>query len=833
MKIYITIVIAFLLPLLHGNTVNAQQRKKKQDTLHLVAIDSATISKNIAALAKDTTKVRKSDTAVAILINRIESYTLLMNDLMSTLRRGFDTLGISEGIPVADTSLALVKRNIASLGRTPNINDIYTNKVMLEQLQRKLDNWQSTLFSYYNKLVAINDTLHSLRRDTAMRNIPSEDELYGFYLGQVTNMVLKYRGVDSANSINLIRMGLLQNKVANRYIETSNLYEDMEYRLNQYSRHMFVRDYRYLWRPHKDSINPLEFFPVLKNSINKNTKVLAIFFSIQWPIFLVWILIASLFLWWIFNNIRRIKNKHPEQEAETILQHSKYVYRFPIASAVVLISTLSAVLSIRYPTLFTEITWAINVLALTVIFRQQLPKTMYRSWCFALCLLAFYCLANLIIEVTYAEQWALLIAAILGIILGYRMLKESGTTTYIQPKFARPLIRLFIGTCMLSVLLVLLSIVGTAKVMGTSAIVNMLMAVSLYVLVQIIMEAVFLQVEANKDSSSFISFMDFQDVQRKLKTFLSILSVVGWLIIVSRNLYLYDSIYDFISARLQERHKIGTSDFTLSSVIIFVVVIWISTVASQLIAYMFGNTGQNANKKTKLGSALLLLRLAVLAGGVLIAFAASGIPMDKLTIVIGALGVGIGFGLQNIVNNLVSGVILAFEKPIEVGDVIEIGPRSGVVKEVGIRSSKISLYDGSEVIVPNGDLISQQLVNWTRTNRNKRVTFTISVAYGSDIKQVIDIIQSAFVGKKEIMSIPAPLAQLSDFGDNAINFKVYFWVSDLDYAGSQQSEALAFIYDALNKAGIEIPYPQRDLHIRSLDESLLDRLGKKGPAPEA
>ncbi|RFS21439.1 hypothetical protein DVR12_16215 [Chitinophaga silvatica] len=811
----------------------AQRRSsKKPDTLHLLAVDSATISKNIAALAKDTNKVRKSDTAVAILINRIENYTLLMNELMSTLRRGFDTSAISAGLPLADTSLALIRRNIASLGRTPNINDIYTNKVMLEQLRRRLDSWQSTLFSYYSKLVIINDTLHSLRRDTAMRNIPAEDELYSFYLGQVTNMVLKFRGVDSANSINLIRMGLLQNKVANRYIETSNLYEDMDYRLNQFATHMFVKDYRYLWRPHRDSINPLEFFPVLKNSIQKNTKVLVIFFGFQWPVFFIWILIAILFLWWIFNNIKRIKAKHQSQEAETILQHSRYVYNFPIASSLVLITTLSAVLSIRYPILFTEITWAINVIALTYIFKRHLHDPMYRSWLLALGLLLFYCIVNLLIEVTYTEQWTLLIAATCSILLGYNILHESHKTAISQPKLTRPVIQLFVATSAFSLILVILSRVGTAKIMGSSAIVNMLMAVSLYVLVQIIMEAVFLQVEANKDSNSFISFMDFQDVQRKLKNVLSILAFIGWLIIVSRNLFLYDLIYEQIVGFLQARHKVGSSDFTLSSIIIFIVVIWIATIASQLIAYMFGGSGQNNNKKTRLGSALLLLRLAVLAGGILLAFAASGIPMDKLTIVIGALGVGIGFGLQNIVNNLVSGIILAFEKPIEVGDVIELGQRSGVVKEVGIRSSKISLYDGSEVIVPNGDLISQQLINWTRTNRNRRITFTIGVAYGSDVKQVMDIIQSAFPHQKDVLAIPAPLVQLYEFGDNSINFRVYFWVADLDTAGTQQSIALTFIYNALNKAGIEIPYPQRDLHIRSVEETLLTRLDKPGTSTE-
>ncbi|MFY0253680.1 mechanosensitive ion channel family protein [Chitinophaga sp. 30R24] len=824
-------VLFWLLPVTTGCLhADAQQRKKIKslDTLHLVAVDSATIRKNIAALSRDTSQVKKSDTAVAILVNRIENYTLMLNDLMSSLKRGFDTSSINTGLPLTDTSLALIKLNIASLGRTPNINDIYTNKVMLEQLQRKLSSWQSTLFSYYNKLININDTLHSLRRDTAMRNIPAEDELYGFYLEQMTNLILKFRTVDSANRYTLTQIGLLQNKVANRYIDASNLYEDMNYRLIQFSSNMFVRDYHYLWQPHHDSINPLGFFSVLRKSLHKSTKVLVIFSAIQWPVFFIWLVLALLFLWWVHNNIRRIRLHYPEQEGEAILQHAKYVYRFPLASSIVLITTLSAVLSIRYPILFTEITWGLNIVALTIIFRMHLPGSLFKTWLMLVGLLFAYSLNNLLIEVTYAEQWGLLLGAILSIILGIRLLKETALTSFAQPKYAQPLIRLLIATSCFSLLLVIAARVGSAKIMGSSAIVNTIMALSLSVLVKILMEAVYLQVEANKDSSTFISFMDYQEVQRKLKAFLNVVAYVSWLIILTRNLYLYDTIYDYVRDFLLAPHQIGSSAFSFSSVIIFVLVIWIATVASQLIAYMFGNTGQNA-RKTKFGSALLLLRLAVLAGGVLLAFAASGIPMDKLTIVIGALGVGIGFGLQNIVNNLVSGIILAFEKPIEVGDVIELGSRSGVVKEVGIRSSKISAYDGSEVIVPNGDLISQQLINWTRTNRSRRVTFAIGVAYGSDVKQVTDIIKSAFTDRKDVLTLPAPLVQLFEFGDNAVNFRVYFWIADLDNAGIIQSEVLSYIYNTLNKAGITLPYPQRDLHLRSIDESLLKRWDKSSP----
>ncbi|WP_326994803.1 mechanosensitive ion channel domain-containing protein [Chitinophaga sp. 212800010-3] len=826
-KIFLQLLIVSII-MTAGIQVQGQHNTNIKQPSDTATIDSATLSKRIAALAKDSTKLIKSDTSVAILISRIENYTLLMNELMSSLRKGFDTTTIVASLPLADTSLALVKFNIASLGRTPNINDIYTNKVMLGQLQRTLHSMQGMLVGYYDKLISIEDTIHSIRRDTAMRNIPAEGELYGFYIGQMTNLIRKFRAVDSANKVYLVKIGLLQNKVANRYIEASNLYEDMDYRLEQYTANMFAKDYRYLWNPHRDSINPLEFFPVLKNSLHKSTKVLGVFFSIQWPVFILWLLVTILFSWWVYNNIRRIRQNYEEQEGESILQHAQYLYRHPIACTVVLLTTLSATLSVHYPILYTEITWGFAVTALTIIFRTHLPKPLFRSWLLLAGLLVLYSLNNLLIEVTYAEQWGLLIGAVLSISLGRRLLKETALAAFASSKYTRPVIRLFIFTSAVSLLLVVFARVGTGKIMGSSAVVSTFMAISLYIMLKVILEAVYLQVEANKDSSAFTSFMDYQDIQRKMKNVLGILAFVGWLMVIARNLYLYDAIYENISDLLESPHRIGNSDFTFSSIIIFILVIWIASIASQLIAYMFGNTGHDssANKKMKFGSALLLLRLAVLTCGILLAFAASGIPMDKLTIVIGALSVGIGFGLQNVVNNLVSGIILAFEKPIEVGDAIELGARSGIIKEVGIRSSKISAYDGSEVIVPNGDLISQQLINWTRNNRTKRIMLTIGVAYGSDVDQVTTLLKSAFTDRKEVMTIPAPFIQLYEFADNSVNFRVYFWVANLDNAGSVQSNVLAFIYDSFNKAGIELPFPQRDLHIRSVDESVIKRWDK-------
>src|SRR6185437_8463036 len=143
---------------------------------------------------------------------------------------------------------------------------------------------------------------------------------------------------------------------------------------------------------------------------------------------------------------------------------------------------------------------------------------------------------------------------------------------------------------------------------------------------------------------------------------------------------------------------------------------------ARFIRFFFGyDKAVVTGKRSSLNSVILLIRLAIWTVGFLIAVAAAGIPLDRVSIMIGALGVGIGFGLQNIVNNLVSGVILAFERPIQVGDAIEVGTRFGTVKEIGIRSSKLTTVEGSEVIVPNGDLLSQHIVNWTLSSHYRRV----------------------------------------------------------------------------------------------------------------
>ena len=210
---------------------------------------------------------------------------------------------------------------------------------------------------------------------------------------------------------------------------------------------------------------------------------------------------------------------------------------------------------------------------------------------------------------------------------------------------------------------------------------------------------------------------------------------------------------------------------------------------------------------------------AVLLGGFFLAISAAGVDLSRFTILAGALGVGIGFGLQNVVNNFVSGLILLFERPIQVGDTIEIGGLLGHVKRIGTRASTVRTYQGAEVIVPNGNLISTEVTNWTLSDPYRRVDLAVGVAYGNRPARVIEVLAQVFEGEPRILRDPKPLVLFRGFGDSSLDFEVRFWARDPDTYLQLSSDVASHVYDLLHEAGIEIPFPQRDLHLKSTPDS--------------
>ena len=209
---------------------------------------------------------------------------------------------------------------------------------------------------------------------------------------------------------------------------------------------------------------------------------------------------------------------------------------------------------------------------------------------------------------------------------------------------------------------------------------------------------------------------------------------------------------------------------------------------------------------------LLLVAAATLAD--------AGVELNKFTVLTGAIGVGLGFGLQNVVNNFVSGLILLFERPIHLGDTLEIGGLVGTVRRIGARSSTILTFQGAEVIVPNSNLISNQMVNWTLSSQWRRVDVQVPVAYGTEPERVLKLLVEVAESNPEVLRERPPTAFFLGFGESALNFELRFWSAHQDAWFQLQSEVAIAVVKALQKAGIEIPFPQRDLHVRSLEPSV-------------
>ena len=218
---------------------------------------------------------------------------------------------------------------------------------------------------------------------------------------------------------------------------------------------------------------------------------------------------------------------------------------------------------------------------------------------------------------------------------------------------------------------------------------------------------------------------------------------------------------------------------------------------------------------------------------VLSAINVGGIELNKFTVLTGAIGVGFGFGLQNIINNFVSGLILQFERPIHINDIIEVDTNTGKVTRIGVRSSTIQTFQGAEVIIPNANLISSKVINWTLSESQRRRELPVGVAYGSNPKTVLKILRDAATKHELILTKPEPMVYFKGFGESSLDFELHFWVMQENNGLQITSEVALAAMQLLDDAGVEIPFPQRDLHVRSIDPSAAAELPSSEPQKRA
>ncbi len=219
-----------------------------------------------------------------------------------------------------------------------------------------------------------------------------------------------------------------------------------------------------------------------------------------------------------------------------------------------------------------------------------------------------------------------------------------------------------------------------------------------------------------------------------------------------------------------------------------------------------------------------LIRLLLITFAILIVLSTVGIDLSALAFFSGAVGVGLGFGLQKIVSNLVSGIILLADKSIKPGDVITVGDSFGWVSSMGARYTSVVTRDGREFLIPNEDFVTQRVINWSYSNDEVRLDVEFGVAYASDPHKVIALALDAVKSVDRVLPAPKPVCHLKGFGNSSLDFIVRFWIRDpVDGLTNVRGRVLLALWDALKREGIEIPFPQRDLNPRGPFKVVIER----------
>ena len=489
--------------------------------------------------------------------------------------------------------------------------------------------------------------------------------------------------------------------------------------------------------------------------------------------------------------------------------HAARIFDAPIATALVLALLASSWIYPQAPRLFWALNGAVALIPATMIVRRLIDP----SLCPVLSALVVFYFVDLLRMVAASQATAsrvlLLLEMLSGaVFVGWRLARARVGTSPGARRHkgvlcgCRVALVVFIVACLADAA----GYVNLAKFLGHALLQSAYMALILYALVRIL-DGVLLSLLSIPPLVRLGVVERHRDLlERRARVVLEWTAFVLWAAYVLETLSLRAPVVQNLKEAFSTSVGRGAFKFTLGDIVWCGLTVWASFLISRLLRFMLE---EEVYPRVQLAPGLhysisRMVHYAVLVVGFLAGVAVLGFDLTRLTILVGALGVGLGFGLQNIINNFVSGLILLFERPVKEGDVIQLGGNEGTVKRIGIRASIVRLTNGSELIVPNGSLISETVTNWTLSDRLRRVDLPVVVAGPANAQQVIELLQGTAAGQPRVLKEPPPKALLISFDKDALNFEVRFWSNQSDDMAAIRSELALAIRAALAERGILI-----------------------------
>ena len=727
--------------------------------------------------------------------HRLEVAYTTLSGISGQVRNVFDARTVAEELPDIDENLHAIRHSVEETGKVVDIKQLQMCQLMLGNIQEQLAEWRTALGEAHEQLEGMQARLAGLAHPP-IRPLAADAA------------ALALAHADSALQVRQQRIGgllakrfatarQLQTQVAASYIQTLELQDEVGDQMRRFGRTTIRAAFPPLWaaRPSRELAIDAD------HAAADRREIINFYFANNWDNWAFMLLIGVVFYGWVTFNYRRIKRRTLELEEDF-----RYLRPGPLAATGVVVFSLAPALELHPPPVYLALLQALLLVALTAVFARSWARALFRYWLGLVAFFVVLTVVNASAATGLGARWGLLVLNALAAGLGGLLLLRLRETMALL-RFLIPVTWLFIGLNILAVVCNVFGRLSLAKMFSTAAIFGLTQGVGLAVFVELFTEAFHLQILGTRSGDSRPATFDFDQIEKHLLRLLTGVAALLWLLVFTSNLNLHSALYAGLVQVLTAPHGLGSTTFTLGNILLFFFILFVSAQLQRYIGYFFGDVGEGESAEARhRGSWLVALRLLLVLVGFALATAATGLPLSKIAIVFGALSVGIGLGLQSIVNNLVSGVILIFERPFHVGDFIEVAGKSGRVQDIGIRSSKLTSLTGSEIIMPNGDLLSQHVINWTRTNDHIRVDLVLKMAPGTDLQTDLqkarELIQEEISASPYTMqSLPAEIL-LSSINGQVYELKVLFWITNIRQEQLTKSEILAGIYRRFTGEGL-------------------------------
>lgn len=739
----------------------------------------------------DTTQLNSSDYQLQI----EKTYAALEDiDNRTQLGKSFDRTRLK--LAENDSILAVVKDNVINNSKALNLRNLQVFRTLLVHIEEDLRSRREMLDTAEAQLMGMRRSIRSLIGDTVLRQLQKDSAMVQEFNAQLLDMRTTWRATRRHVRESLAIVNRLQTHASANALLAGQLLDKLDDLLTSASKRIIGKETNYLWEKDTSTLSTSDKSSI-RRVVASERKALGFYFRESSITRLVLLFIGLLFVLWTYRNYLTIR----KENAQSVLKEMDFVY-LPAAYLVgglILILSIAPLFDLNAPSVYVEAIQLLVLLVLTFICWNKWPRDLFIYWIIMVVLYLVFSLTNHLPDPGFWARSGFIILNLLSILFGTLFLTKMKEHLELKG-FLRFVIILHNVMNVLALISNLFGRITLSQLLGNAAIFAFMQAIGLAVFSKICMEAILLQMVASRYRRGLRGRFEFQHVLDSFNRPILLLVILQWLIVFTTNLNLYTAIYDRVETALQTTRSIGNASFTFGGILLFFLIIWIAHLLQKYVGYFFGDAGTDdevQNKQQR--SRLLITKLIVLSLGYLLAVAASGIPVDKITIVLGALGVGIGLGLQNIVSNFVSGIILIFDRPLQIGDSVEIGEQRGKVREIGLRSSILQTEEGAEVIIPNGDLLSQPIVNWTLSNAQQRLELSYRLGT-TDLEEASKKVKEQVLGSPFIYPLREPQVLFTKMDEQGVELKVYCWCADTTKVEEAKSDLLV----RSHTAGIEM-----------------------------